>query len=52
MKKLINKVEDVIVEMLEGIEASNPEKLVKIPGYNVIARKEKKEKVGVVSDDF
>ena len=49
MKKLINKVEDVIVEMLEGIEASNPEKLVKIPGYNVIARKEKKEKVGVVS---
>lgn len=49
MKKLINKVENIVEEMLEGIVASNPEKLVKIENFNVIARKNKTEKVGIVS---
>ena len=49
MKKLINKTENIVTEMLEGIAAANPEKLVKIENYNIIARKEKKKKTGIVS---
>ena len=49
MKKLINKTENIVTEMLEGITASNPEKLVKIENYNIIARREKKKKTGIVS---
>ncbi|MCP1225964.1 dihydroxyacetone kinase subunit DhaK [Sebaldella sp. S0638] len=49
MKKLINKLEDIVKEMLEGIVASNSEKLRKVENFNVIARKEKKNKVGLVS---
>jgi dihydroxyacetone kinase-like protein len=49
MKKLINKPENIVEEMLKGIVAADPEKLIKIENYNVIARKEKKEKTGVVS---
>ena len=30
MKKLINKTENIVTEMLEGIAAANPDKLVKV----------------------
>ena len=49
MKKLINKTENIVTEMLEGIAAANPGKLVKVENYNIIARKEKKKKTGVIS---
>ena len=49
MKKLINKVENIIEEMLNGIVAANPEKVEKVDGFNVIVRKNKTVKVGIVS---
>ncbi len=49
MKKLINKTENIVSEMLEGIAAANPKKLVKIENYNIIARKEKRKKTGIIS---
>ncbi|WP_406613485.1 dihydroxyacetone kinase subunit DhaK [Mycoplasma corogypsi] len=55
MKKLINKVENVVEEMLIGVEYSNPN-VIKVPNYNVIARKNnviarknKTKKVALVS---
>ncbi len=50
MKKLINKVEDVEREMIEGIAKEAPDKLRKLPEGNIIVRKTKKEgKVALVS---
>lgn len=48
MKKLLNQVENVVEEMLEGLAYSNDE-IYKIKGFNVIAKKNKEEKVGLVS---
>lgn len=48
MKKLINDPNNVVSEMLEGIAIANPE-VVYHEEYNVIARKNKVEKVGIVS---
>ena len=50
MKKLINKVEDVEREMIEGIAKEAPDKLRKLPEGNIIVRKTKKEgKIALVS---
>lgn len=48
MKKLINNPNNVVSEMLEGIAITNPD-VVYHEEYNVIARKNKVEKVGIVS---
>ena len=39
MKKLINKVEDIVQEMCDGIVASSNKKLRKLKDCNVILRK-------------
>lgn len=50
MKKLINKVEDVEREMIEGLTKAAPQKLRKLPEGNIIVRAQKKEgKVALVS---
>lgn len=50
MKKLINKVDDVEREMIEGIAKEAPNKLRKLDEGNIIVRKTKKEgKVALVS---
>ena len=50
MKKLINKVDDVEREMIEGLAKEAPDKLRKLPEGNIIVRKAKKEgKVALVS---
>lgn len=51
MKKVINAPENVVNEMLEGLVAANPDKLVLIPEKRVILRKEKKTagKVAVIT---
>lgn len=48
MKKIINDPNNVVEEMLRGIEISNPHVVYDREGL-VIARKEKSEKVGLVS---
>lgn len=48
MKKLINSPNFVVTEMLEGIALTNPN-VIYHKEYNVIARKNKYNKVGVVS---
>lgn len=48
MKKIINKPNDVVTEMLQGFVKANPE-LVYFEGTEVIAKKEKEKKVGLVS---
>ncbi|WP_067141472.1 dihydroxyacetone kinase subunit DhaK [Oceanivirga salmonicida] len=48
MKKMLNQVENVVEEMLEGLVMSNPN-VYKLDGFNVIARKNRTEKVGIVS---
>ncbi len=48
MKKIINDPNNVVEEMLRGIEISNPHVVYNREGL-VIARKEKSEKVGLVS---
>ena len=48
MKKIINKPENVIVEMIQGIAFANPQ-LSCFPEKRVIARKEKQQKVGLVT---
>lgn len=48
MKKILNNVENVVTEMLEGLTYSN-DKIYKVDGFNVIAKKEKRHKVGLVS---
>ncbi|MDR3330109.1 MAG: dihydroxyacetone kinase subunit DhaK [Mycoplasmataceae bacterium] len=50
MKKLINKVENIVDEMVEGIVASAPSKLAKVPDYNVVYSKTfNKNNVALVS---
>ena len=50
MKKFINKVENVELEMLEGIAKAHPNHLKKLPDYTVLARAEKKVgKVALIS---
>ena len=50
MKKLINQVENVELEMLQGIAKAHPQHLKKLPDYNVLVRAEKKtDKVALVS---
>lgn len=39
MKKLINKVDKIVSQMVDGIVASSNHKLKKVKGYNVITRK-------------
>lgn len=48
MKKIINDPNNVVEEMLQGIEIANPDVIYDREGV-VIARKEKKDKVGLVS---
>lgn len=48
MKKIINKPENVVEEMLHGLAMANPA-VVHSEGLGVISRKEKSEKVGIVS---
>lgn len=48
MKKIINKPENVVSEMLAGMAIANPN-LVYHPGLEVISRKNKSAKVGLVS---
>lgn len=48
MKKIINKPMDVVGEALCGMELAHPE-LLYTPGYEVISRKEKTNKVVVIS---
>lgn len=49
MKKLINKVENIVHEMLEGIVKANPDHIEKIQNFNIIKRKEIKNKVNLIS---
>ena len=50
MKKLINQVETVEQEMLDGIAKAHPQHLKRLPGYDVLVRTEKKtDKVALVS---
>ena len=50
MKKLINKVDDVEREMIEGLAKAAPKKLRKLDEGNIIVRTQKKEgKVALVS---
>lgn len=48
MKKMINKPEEVVREMLQGIVKAHPE-LVYTPGVEVISRKNPGNQVGIVS---
>jgi len=48
MKKIINDPNNVVAETLEGLALSNPD-LIYVPELEVIARKEKTGKVGIVS---
>ncbi len=50
MKKFINQVENVELEMLEGIAKAHPQQLKKLPDFNVLVRTEKKAgKVALIS---
>ena len=49
MKKIINKVENILHEMLEGISKAHPEILEKVENYNIIKRKDIKNKVNLIS---
>ena len=49
MKKLINKTENIVREMLEGIAEAYPDILEKITDYNIIKRKIINNKVNLVS---
>jgi len=40
MKKLINRVEDVVTETLEGIERLHPERVRKLPDFYVLVRRD------------
>ncbi len=48
MKKIMNAPEDYVSETLRGLEKAEPS-LEYFPGYEVIARREKRRKVGLVS---
>lgn len=50
MKKIINNPDNVLSEMLEGIEKAYPEYLIKLNNANVLVRKDlSKNKVAVIS---
>src|SRR5665647_2592877 len=50
MKKIINKVEDIVIEMCEGMAKAHPDKLVFSKKYKIIKRKNiNKEKVILIS---
>ena len=50
MKKIINDVENVEQEMIEGLVKSRPQKLEKLEAGNIVVRKERKQgKVALVS---
>lgn len=50
MKKLINQVEKIVEEAIEGIVASAPNKLAKVDGYNVVYSKTfNKQNVALIS---
>jgi dihydroxyacetone kinase-like protein len=50
MKKLINQIDNIVDEMVEGIVASAPDKLAKVENYNVIYSKTfNKKHVALVS---
>jgi dihydroxyacetone kinase-like protein len=50
MKKLINKVDDIVEEMVKGVVASAPDKLAKVENYNVVYSKTfNKNNVALVS---
>lgn len=49
MKKIVNKVENILYEMLDGISRAYPDKLEKVQNYNIIKRKKIKNKVNLVS---
>lgn len=48
MKKIINNPNEVVENMLEGMQLTNPEIIYDVEGF-VIARREKTKKVGLVS---
>lgn len=48
MKKIINNPNDVVTEMLQGLVKANPQ-LEYFKGFEVVANKEKTDKVGLVS---
>lgn len=49
MKKIINNPADVVKEALNGLCLAYPDQLEYIPGAEVISRKEKGDKVAVIS---
>ena len=50
MKKIINKPENYIQDMIDGVVANEPTLLKRIEGFDVIVRKEnKKDKVSLIS---
>ncbi|MDY6267429.1 MAG: dihydroxyacetone kinase subunit DhaK [Selenomonadaceae bacterium] len=50
MKKIINEVENVEQEMIQGLVKSRPQKLEKLEAGNIVVRKERKQgKVALVS---
>ena len=50
MKKLINKTEDIVSEMLEGMLAAHDELIEKVDGFSILKRKDlSKEKVRLIS---
>ena len=49
MKKLINKTENIVREMLEGLAEAYPDILEKLPDFNIIKRKTVSSKVNLVS---
>ena len=51
MKKLINKADYLVDQMLDGLVKANPEKIIRIEGTNVIARADApvEGKVGLIS---
>lgn len=49
MKKIINNPNDVVKEALEGMQMAYKNKLEYVPGFELIVRKELKNKVGIIS---
>ena len=50
MKKIINKPEDVVAEMLKGLKVSNPKSIGLIPEKRIVYRKDPYlNKVGIIS---
>lgn len=49
MKKIINNPNDVVKEALEGMQMAYRDKLEYVPGFELIVRKDLKNKVGIIS---